>query len=171
MNAQNPISWTTPDMADLRRSLGCFPTGVAVVTARGRGGAPIGVTISSFNSVSLDPPLILWSLALQAASLDDFRAAGHFAVNVLSQSQSDLPRVFSSPVEERFDGLDWHSGHGGAPILDASAAVFECRTYARHDGGDHEIFLGEVLRHGHRDVAPLIFAKGQLSTLAERAAA
>ena len=171
MNAQTPMPARQTDMTDLRRSLGCFPTGVAVVTAQSRKGAPIGVTISSFNAVSLDPPLILWSLALKAASLADFRAAGHFAVNVLSEDQADLPRIFSSPVAERFAGLDWHEGRGGAPVLDRSAAVFECRTFARHDGGDHEIFLGEVLRHGHGEAAPLIFAKGRLTALGEVARA
>ncbi len=171
MNASNPMTDQIINATDLRRSLGCFPTGVAVVTAMSRAGAPIGVTISSFNSVSMDPPLILWSLALKAGSLADFRAAGHFAVNVLSEAQAELPRTFSSPVEERFKGLAWTKGHGGAPILAGSAAVFECSTHARYDGGDHEIFIGQVLRHGRGDAAPLIYAKGRLSTLPETASA
>ncbi len=172
MNALNPINENMAtiviDPAELRRSLSCFPTGVAVVTTTGLDGNPIGVTISSFNSVSLDPPLILWSLALKAGSLMDFRAAGHFAVNVLSAEQSDLPRVFSSKVEERFSGLAWQPGMGGAPVLDGCSAVFECRTYNRHDGGDHEIFLGEVVRHGSTDAAPMLFAKGRLGGLPEQ---
>ena len=114
---------------------------------------------------AMDPPLILWSLALKAASLVDFRAAGHFAVNVLSQAQAELPRIFSCPVEERFDGLDWTKGHGDAPVLSGSSAVFECRTHIRHDGGDHEIFIGQVLRHGRGKAAPLLFANGCLLAL------
>lgn len=171
MNAPNPMtvnrSSLVVDPMEFRQSLSCFPTGVAVVTTTSRSGAPVGVTISSFNAVSLDPPLVLWSLALKAASLEDFRASGHFAVNVLSESQAELPRVFSSPVAERFEGLSWRPGHGNAPVLDGCSAVFECRTYARHDGGDHEVFLGEVLRHGSSDAAPLLYAKGRLGELPE----
>lgn len=167
MNISNPMTDQIINPTDFRRTLGCFPTGVAVVTAMTDAGAPIGVTISSFNSVSMDPPLILWSLALKAASLADFRASGFFAVNVLSKTQADLPRVFSSPVEERFAGLEWTKGHGGAPVLAGSAAVIECRTYARYKGGDHEIFIGEVLRHGRGDTTPLLYANGRLSSLPE----
>ncbi|MBY4892799.1 flavin reductase family protein [Rhodobacteraceae bacterium N5(2021)] len=171
MNAATPITDQIINATDLRRTLGCFPTGVAVVTTTSRSGAPIGVTISSFNSVSMDPPLILWSLGLKALSLADFRANGHFAVNVLSEAQAELPRIFSSPVEERFDGLEWTKGTGGVPVLAGSAAVFECSTHARYDGGDHEIFIGRVERHGHGDAAPLLFAKGRLTTLPEAATA
>lgn len=171
MNAPNPMNAHASEMVidpkELRRSLSCFPTGVAVVTTMGRQGTPVGVTISSFNAVSLDPPLVLWSLALKAASLEDFRASGHFAVNVLSDAQADLPRIFSSPVEERFDGLSWWAGQGDAPVIDGCAAVFECRTYARHDGGDHELILGEVLRHASFEPSPLLYAKGRLGELPE----
>jgi flavin reductase (DIM6/NTAB) family NADH-FMN oxidoreductase RutF len=169
MNVSNPMSDQIINATDLRRTLGCFPTGVAVVTAMSREGAPIGVTISSFNSVSMDPPLILWSLALKAASLADFRAAGAFAVNVLSEAQADLPRIFSSPVDERFDGLTWTKGFGAAPVLAGSAAVFECSTHTRYDGGDHEIFIGRVERHGRSDAAPLLYANGRVSTLTQPA--
>lgn len=159
------------DPRELRRSLGCFPTGVAIVTTRDAAGAPVGLTISSFNSVSMDPPLILWSLGLNAASLPVFRAAGGFAINVLSADQADLPRHFSSPVEDRFSGVPWRIGAGGFPVLTEAAAVFECRTYARHDGGDHEIFLGEVLYHAASDRVPLVFGKGRLVPLATDGAA
>lgn len=90
---------------DLRRSLGCFPSGVAVVTTMSREGAPLGVTISLFNSDSMDPPLTLWSLALKAASLPDLWVSGFFEVNVLSEAQAELQRIFSGPVEELFDVL------------------------------------------------------------------
>lgn len=167
MNVANPMTDQIINATDLRRSLGCFPTGVAVVTTTSRLGMPIGVTISSFNSVSMDPPLILWSLALKALSLVDFRANTNFAVNVLSVAQADLPRVFSSPMEERFKGLGWTNGLGDVPVLDGSAAVFECSTHTRYDGGDHEIFIGRVERHSRGDAAPLLFAKGRVSTLLE----
>lgn len=153
------------DIADFRRTLGCFPTGVAIVTTSDAQGAPIGLTISSFNSVSMDPPLILWSLALNAASLGVFRASEGFAINILSADQAHLPKVFSSPVEERFADLEWHPGLKGSPVLSDAAAVIECRTYARYDGGDHEIMLGEVLRHRSSDLTPLVYGKGRLGPL------
>lgn len=153
------------DSADLRRTLGCFPTGVAIVTTADQDGAPVGLTISSFNSVSMDPPLILWSLALNAASLPVFRSSGGFAINILSADQADLPRVFSSPVEERFADLDWQPGLDGHPVLGGTAAVIECKTYARYDGGDHEIMLGQVLRHRSTDLTPLVYGKGRLAPL------
>ncbi|MEM9394112.1 MAG: flavin reductase family protein [Pseudomonadota bacterium] len=169
MNAPNPIAARSPittiNPLELRRSLSCFPTGVAVVTTIGQLGGPVGVTISSFNAVSLDPPLVLWSLALKAASLADFRAADYFAVNVLSEAQAELPRVFSSSAKERFDGVSWQGGHGGAPVLAGCAAVFECSIYARHNGGDHEVIIGNVLRHSSSEASPLLYAKGRIGAV------
>ena len=154
------------DVADFRQTLGCFPTGVTIVTAMTQTGAPVGVTISSFNSVSMDPPLVLWSLARNAASLPVFHASDGFAINVLSAEQADLPRVFSSPVAERFDAVDWSTGSCGHPVLEHATAVIECTTYARYDGGDHEIFLGQVLTHRSTNRTPLVFGKGKLGALA-----
>ena len=162
MTMHHPPKTARIEPQDLRRTLGCFPTGVAIVTARGRDDAPIGLTISSFNSVSMDPPLILWSLALKSINLEDFRAARHFAINILAAEQAELPRIFSSPVDERFDAVSWRDGAGRAPVIDGSAAVLECRSYNRCDGGDHEIFLGEVLKHTASDRVPLVFGKGRL---------
>lgn len=153
------------DAADFRRTLGCFPTGVAIVTTSDENGAPIGLTISSFNSVSMEPPIVLWSLALNAASLPVFRSSGGFAINILSADQAHLPKVFSSPVEERFADLNWQPGLKNSPVLNDAAAVIECATYARYDGGDHEIMLGEVLRHRSTDRTPLVFGKGRLGPL------
>lgn len=163
MNAMSDMPVIDP--ADLRQTLGCFPTGVAIVTTMSEEHGPIGLAISSFNSVSMDPPLILWSLALKAASLPIFHASNGFVINVLSADQVDLPRVFSSPVDDRFAGVDWHEGIIGDPVLDDAAAVIECRTYARYDGGDHEIILGEVLRHASTDRIPLVYGKGRLAPL------
>lgn len=154
------------DSAALRRTLGCFPTGVAIVTTTAQGGTPIGVTISSFNSVSMDPPLILWSLARSAHSLSEFRAAGGFAVNILSAEQAELAKLFAGSERDRFAGLGWTAGTLGHPVLDDVAAVLECRTYAVHEGGDHEIFLGEVMSHRNTDRTPLVFGKGRLTGLA-----
>ena len=152
------------DPKAFRNALGCFPTGVAIVTTL-EDRAPIGLTISSFNSVSMDPPLVLWSIGLKNGSLPAFRANDCFVINVLSAGQADLPRIFSTPVADRFAEVEWHAGLGGCPVLDGSAAVFECRTYARHAGGDHEIFLGEVVRHRCSDEVPLVFGKGRLGPL------
>ena len=153
------------DAAAFRAALGCFPTGVAVVTTLSPEGAPLGLTISSFNSVSMEPPLVLWSIGLKNGSLPAFRAAGGFAINVLTARQTELPRIFSTPVADRFAEVDWRPGLGGLPVLEGAAAVFECRTWARHDGGDHEIFLGEVLRIESGDAVPLVFGKGRLVPL------
>ena len=154
------------DAADFRRTLGCFPTGVTIVTTTAPDGSPVGVTISSFNSVSMDPPLVLWSLGRNAASLPIFHGAEGFTINVLSAEQADLPRIFSSPVAERFEACDWSVGTAGHPVLTDAAAVIECRTYARYDGGDHEIFLGEVLAHRSTEKTPLVFGKGKLGGFA-----
>ena len=164
MTAQTPIP-AQIDPRDFRRALGCFPTGVAIVTTLTRDKAPLGLTISSFNSVSMEPPLILWSLGLTAASLPVFRDNAGFVINVLSADQAELPKIFSSPVEDRFCNVDWHPGIGGRPVIDGAAAVFECRTYARYDGGDHEIIVGEVLDFTANDHVPLVFGKGRLAPL------
>ena len=157
---------TTHDPKMLRRALGCFPTGVAVVTTVGTDGAPIGLTISSFNSVSMDPPLILWSLTRQAGSLEAFKSHGAFAVNVLSAEQEPLCRHFAGAEGDRFADLAWRPGIKGIPVLEGAVAVFECRNWALYPGGDHEIFLGEVIRYDHWDTVPLVFGKGRLSPLA-----
>jgi len=164
MTAISPIP-NRMDPKALRSALGCFPTGVAIVTTLAEDGAPVGLTISSFNSVSMDPPLVLWSLGLKSQSLPVFRASGGFVINVLSADQADLPRVFSSPVEDRFAQVNWHPGLHGRPVLDCAAAVFECRSWANYDGGDHEVMLGEVLRHHATDQVPLVFGKGRLGPL------
>lgn len=150
----------------LRRTLGQFPTGVAVVTALGRGGAPVGVTVSSFNSVSMDPPLVLFSLALGAGTLPVFRRHPGFVVNVLAAGQEDVALRFARPGEDRFRGLDWRPGLHGSPVMAGVAAVLECSAHARHPGGDHEIFLGRVDRFSADHArAPLLFAGGRLTAL------
>lgn len=146
----------------LRDTLSCFPTGVAIATSVARNGSPIGVTISSFNSVSMDPPLVLWSLARNAGSLPEYLAHPGFAINILAKDQAELCKLFSSPERDRFAALDWHAGYQGVPVLAGCAATIECATHAVFDGGDHEIMVGRVVEHSATDQVPLVFGKGRL---------
>ncbi|MDH5454486.1 MAG: flavin reductase family protein [Gammaproteobacteria bacterium] len=148
------------DHHEFRRALGCFATGVAVVTALDARGEKVGITISSFNSVSMNPPLVLWSIANSANTFDTFINAEYFAVNVLTIDQHELSSRFASKDIDKFAGLDCREGLHGAPILPEYAACFECRTEHRYDGGDHTIIVGRVLRLDDRDEDPLIFYRG-----------
>ncbi len=143
-----------------RRALGSFATGVTIATTTDNNGMPVGVTASSFNSVSLDPPLVLWSLAKDARSLTAFSESGHFAVHVLTASQIHLSNRFAISGEDKFDGMDWCSGELGSPVFTDHAALFECRTRHQYDGGDHIIMVGEVVAYEARDEAPLLFHGG-----------
>lgn len=151
------------DRQELRAALGCFATGVVVVTTLGKGGAPVGLTINSFNSVSLDPPLVLWSLALSAPSLDAFRSHPAFAINILSAEQADACRQFARPAPDKFAGVGWTPGHEGVPVLDGAVANLQCRTFRRYEGGDHEIFLGEVVGLRASDREPLVYHRGRFA--------
>lgn len=154
------------DTHSFRQTLGCFPTGVAIATTQAADGQPVGLTVSSFNSVSLEPPLILWSLAEGSDSRDSFNAATHFAINILSAGQAELCTRFSAMVGNRFDGHGWQPGTGGVPVLDGVLAVLECRVWARYPGGDHVILVGEVLAHSSdRKKSPLVYAGGKLTGL------
>ena len=152
----------TLDMRDFRVALGSFATGVTVITACGAGGQRVGLTVNSFSSVSLDPPLVLWNLSINAPSLPVFREAGHFAVNVLSAGQRGLAEHFARRADDKFTGADFaiRDGLGGAPVLDGVSAVFECRNAERYYGGDHVIFLGEVKAYEFSSNAPLVFCRG-----------
>ena len=156
----------TPDVEGrpLRRALGRFATGVTVVTTLSPEGRREGLTANSFSAVSLDPPLVLWSLGRRAPSLAGFKASGHFVVNVLSRGQSELSRHFATPRADKFDGVPFLPGLAGCPILADSLAVFECRTETAIEGGDHVIFIGRVVRAHHREGEPLIFAGGRYGT-------
>ena len=151
------------DIRSFRKTLSCFPTGVAIVTNANAGYAPIGLTISSFNSVSMSPPLVLWSLSLNSKSLPIFRDTDGFAINVLAEDQGHLARIFASPDKDRFAHGQWDRGPDGHPRLEGAAAVLSCRSYAHYEGGDHEIIVGEVVWHEARDRIPLVFGKGQLA--------
>ncbi len=149
------------DPKALRRALGAFATGVTVVTACDLQGRRHGLTVNSFASVSLDPPLVLWSQAVIAPSHGVFQQVGHFAVNVLAEDQSDLSARFSRAGEDKFAGLSVDTGIGGVPLLPGCAARFECSVYQRYPGGDHTIYVGRVERFGRTDLAPLIFGNGR----------
>jgi flavin reductase (DIM6/NTAB) family NADH-FMN oxidoreductase RutF len=146
-----------PDPRAFRHALGRFATGVTVITTRDETGRPVGLTANSFSAVSLDPPLVAWSLGLRSGSLPVFLAALGFAINVLGEEQEELSRRFASPLADRFAGVAWRDGIGGAPVLGGCLAVFECRTARRIEAGDHWLFLGEVLGFAYGDDAPLLF--------------
>lgn len=153
----------TLDPRALRDALGCYATGVTVVTTMAADG-PLGITANSFASVSLDPPLVLWSPARKSTRFPAFEAASHFAIHVLAEDQRDLSTRFAREGRN-FSGLDWAEGLGRAPLLPGCAARFECVHAAGHDGGDHLIVVGEVLRMVHTDLPPLIFHRGAYRAL------
>lgn len=153
------------DTRRLRDALGDFATGVTVVTARGSDGQPIGVTVNSFASVSLEPPLVLWSLGLQSPSRAVFESCSHYAINVLAADQVELSNRFSQPQIDRFGGIALKLGVGGTPILPGCCAWFECRNEIRHPGGDHLIFVGHVENFHREERPPLIFHGGNYRQL------
>ena len=149
------------DLEAYRRALSCFATGVAVVTTCDADGEPVGMTISSFNSVSLDPPLVLWSIAKNAKSYDTFTTVEHFAVNVLAMHQKEVSALFGKSGVDKFSQLECQAGIGGSPVLPEYAACFECLAEHRYDGGDHTIIVGRVQRFEDRESDPLIFYRGR----------
>lgn len=158
------------DRRAFRDTLGRFVTGVTIVTARHIQGDRVGVTANSFNSVSLDPPLILWSLNLDSRTLSTFEGAGYFAVHILGQDQIELSNRFATPTSDKFAGLETSEGLGRVPLLDACAARLQCRTYNRHPAGDHVIFIGEVLNfEASQEVDPLVYHGGRYARLKEMA--
>lgn len=154
------------DRVSFRRTLSQFATGVAVVTARNADGGPIGMTMTSFNSLSLDPPLILFSVDRRALSLSAMLAAEGYAVNVLARQQEHLSNQFAKSLGDKWSNVDYESGHTQAPLLSGVLAHFECDPYARHDGGDHVLFIGRVVRFkALGDGDPLVFFRGKYHSL------
>jgi flavin reductase (DIM6/NTAB) family NADH-FMN oxidoreductase RutF len=149
------------DSRDLRNALGAFGTGVTIITARSRAGKLVGLTANSFTSVSLVPPLVLWSASLYAQSLPAFQEGSHFVVNVLAFDQSELSNRFAKQHEDKFADTDHIVAECGAPIVIGSAAHFECRNEFRHYGGDHIIFIGQVERYAYTDKPTLLFCRGK----------
>ena len=149
-----------PDPKEFRNALGQFATGVTIVTTMDED-KPIGVTASSFNSVSLDPPLVLWSLAKTARSMPAYQTSGGFNVHVLASHQDDLSNQFARPSDNKFEGVDWQKCDNGFPLLPECAALFRCRTTFQYEGGDHIIFVGEVIDFNRADLPPLLFHSGR----------
>ncbi len=158
MDADSPVVF---DTLAFRQALGMFATGITVVTARTAAGEHIGLTVNSFNSVSLAPPLVVWSLARGLPLAAGFEHCTHFAVNVLAASQVTLSRHFASRETNKFATADFCEGLGGAPLLADCCAWFECRNAVRHAGGDHLLFLGEVERFAQGEGEPLIYFGGR----------
>ena len=149
------------DSLELRRTLGAFATGVTVISIIDGEGKPRGMTVNSFNSVSLEPPLILWSLALNTPDFAAFQTAKRFAVNILAQDQIAVSERFAALlIADRFAGFKVSAGLGGVPLLDGCVAVLECLTEAIYPGGDHIVILGRVERLHRYLRAPLIFYDG-----------
>ena len=153
------------DAREYRSILGRFVTGVTVMTVQTEG-QRAGVTANSFNTVSLDPPLILWSLALKAPSLSLFRASDHFGVNILADHQEDVAMSFAHPAEDKFAGVETIAGDHGMPLIAGAMAHLECRVAHRYPGGDHEIIVGEILRMSSCEATPLVFHAGNFAKVA-----
>ena len=149
------------DSIAFRNALGQFATGVTVVTTTDSKKNPVGVTASSFNSVSLEPPLILWSLAKTAHSMPVYQNSGGFNVHILASHQSDLSNQFARPSDNKFDGVDWKFCDSGFPLLSDYAALFRCKTHFQYEGGDHIIFVGEVIDYIAHERPVLVFQGGR----------
>ncbi len=149
------------DTSAFRRALSRFATGIGVVTALDKEGDKVGITISSFNSVSLDPPLILWSIGLDSMSYDVFTDVDYFAVHILTRQQQDLCDRFAQRGNNKFAGLDCREGLHDVPVLPDFAACFECSTEHIYPGGDHKIIVGRVHRFEERESEPLIYYRSR----------
>lgn len=157
-----------PDSRALRSALGQFATGITVVTTRAPGGAFVGLTVNSFSALSLEPPLILWSLRCSSPSLPVFETVDRFVVNVLAEAQVEVSRRFASPQADKFEGVAHAENAWGLPLLHGASAWFECRTVSRQIAGDHCLFIAEVERFTLSEAAPLLFHAGGYFALGSR---
>jgi len=154
------------DPRSLRNALGCLATGVTVITTRAPKGQPVGITANSFSAVSLQPPLVLFSLNRGAYSLRSFLSAHNFAVNILRADQHELASNFAVPLQDKWKGIQYEVWETGCAILPDALASFECKIRYTYDGGDHVIFVGEVLRMtADLEGRPLLFYRGRYSSL------
>lgn len=151
--------------ADLRTIFGHFATGVTIVTTVDAAGERVGMTANSFSSLSLEPPLLLWSISRRSSNFEAFSQARCFAVHVLHAGQLELARVFSTRGAHRFAGVDTVAGSSGAPLLTDFHARFDCETHARYEGGDHVILLGRVLSAEQREGRALLFYRGRFAAM------
>jgi len=150
---------------EFRDALGMFATGVTIVTASGPDGVPVGLTASSFNSVALTPPLVLWSMAHQTSSMPVFAQCTHYAIHVLTVQQRALAERFATRGIDRWAGVAWQPSAQGVPLIEGVAAVFECANRSQYVEGDHTIFVGQVEHCSHRpDASPLLYHGGMFYT-------
>jgi 3-hydroxy-9,10-secoandrosta-1,3,5(10)-triene-9,17-dione monooxygenase reductase component len=160
-----------PDQVrSFRHALGAFATGVTIVSTRSSDGIDVGLTANSFNSVSLDPPLVLWSLAKASRALPIFMGSGYFTIHVLAADQEAISARFARMSEDKFAGLDVERGLGGTPMLRDFSARFQCRTAFQYEGGDHMIFVGQVEAFDHTDRKPLVFHAGKYALTVNKSA-
>ena len=165
-NATGAAADSAFDARAFRQTLGQFPTGVCIVTARAQDGDDLGMTISSFNSLSLNPPLVLFSIDRRAHSLLKWQKANGYAINILAESQRDLSGRFARPLSNKWAGINFDRGYADAPLFRGVAACFECCPHSDHDGGDHVLFVAKVVRFRmFADRSPLIFCKGNYGAL------
>lgn len=155
------------DTRALRQALGRFSTGVTIITCRNASGERVGLTANSFSSLSLNPPLVLWSLRRESPSLAAFLEAPGFAVNVLAEAQVDLSRRFASAVNDKFAEGAWSDGLHGAPVLAGCPAVIECARFDARETGDHWLLIGQVERAAEASIPPLLFQSGHYRLLGE----
>jgi 3-hydroxy-9,10-secoandrosta-1,3,5(10)-triene-9,17-dione monooxygenase reductase component len=153
------------DSRQFRTALGSFATGVTIVTTRAADGRPIGLTANSFNSLSLDPPMVLWALSKSSLSREAFAQAEYFAVNILAADQQALADLFATRGADKFSELRCDTGRGGIPLLRGCSALFECKTSYQYEGGDHVIFVGEVLEFAHFGRPALAFHAGTYASV------
>ncbi len=153
------------DNLELRRALGAFATGVTIISILDAQGSPRGMTVNSFSSVSLDPPLILWCLAFNTPDFTAFRDTEHFAVNILAEGQITISERFASLDNDKFTGIDTIPGLANVPLINGCAAALECRKEATYPGGDHVIMMGRVARLHHRGLRPLLFYASRYRTV------
>lgn len=152
------------DTRSLRNVLGTFATGIVIATTNDQDGHPTGLAVSSFNSLSLDPALVLWSIGLNSSSLAAFRRSSSFAINVLSVDQQLLCMQFARSGGDKFKGIEFTRGLEGLPLLHGAAAHLQCRTVQRYPGGDHELYVGQVMALANFEREPLIFHNGRYAS-------
>ena len=154
----------TVDPSHLRSVLGNFATGVTAVCSRSDDGEPLGMTVSSFTSVSLDPPLVSFCVKSESWSWSQIRSTGRFAVSVLAADHSEICRTLARPAEDRFDSIDWFDSPSGSPLIAGALAWFDCTVHAAHPAGDHDIVVGEIrsLEMADHRPEPLLFFRSEL---------
>ncbi|MFU8928220.1 p-hydroxyphenylacetate 3-hydroxylase reductase component [Acinetobacter puyangensis] len=165
MNSLQAMDAISIDPLQFRRALGNFATGVTIITAQNESGEKVGVTANSFNSVSLDPPLILWSIDKKSSSFSVFKQASHFAVNILSASQIELSNTFARRNTDKFANTRFQHGAGRVPVLENCSAVFECERHQIVEGGDHWIIIGKVVNFYDEGRSPLVYHQGAYSSV------